>query len=359
MAEQQVWVGLDLGLRRTHVCIVDCNGLPVHEENCETSLAALTIALSRFALHEIGMIAVEAAGETHIVRKLRDAAFPIAMFESRKASKFLAMRRNKTDASDARGLADLARLGRNTVSQVYLKSRECERLRSKIVMRKRLVQLRVAADGALRSRLRLHGLQLKSTSAPGRLRHQVEGHITHVRADEHMDLTAELAPLVELCEALRSYQVQLDREVAAAAAADPVCRLLMEVPGVGPVCALSFRTAIEDPARFRRSADVAAYLGLIPRRYQSGETSRALGITKTGSKLTRTHLVTAATVFGTRAPDCELKRWFLSLRERIGSKRARVALARKLSIVLLAMWKRGRHFDVSVRSALPSTAPAQ
>jgi transposase len=118
----------------------------------------------------------------------------------------------------------------------------------------------------------------------------------------------------------------------------------MEVPGVGPICALSFYSAVEDPSRFRRAGDVAAYLGLVPRRYQSGSTSRTFGITKTGSKLTRTHLVTAATSFGNTGPDCALKRWFLSLRERAGSRRARVALARELAVILLSMWKNDTAF---------------
>ena len=121
----------------------------------------------------------------------------------------------------------------------------------------------------------------------------------------------------------------------------------MEVPGVGVICALSFYSAVEDPDRFRSASDVGAYLGLSPRRYQSGGISRTFGITKAGSKLTRTHLVTAATVFGNIAPDCRLKRWSVALRERAGGKRARVALARKLAVILLTMWKNGTHFELS------------
>lgn len=345
MEQEKHWVGLDLGFRRTHLCIVDDAGRALHEQDCATDISALEAALGMLGRDRIGLIAVEAAGDTHIVRKLRECGFPVALFESRKASKFLAVRRNKSDASDARGLADLARLGRETISQVYLKRAECQRLRSLIVMRKRLVHVRVAVESALRSRLRLHGLPLKSTLVPGGIRRQIDDHAERLKASENIDLAAELAPVADIAEALRAQVRAMDKEIAAAADASPVCRLLMEVPGVGPLCALSFYSAIDDPRRFRRSSDVAAYLGLVPRRYQSGEMARTLGITKTGSKLTRTHLVTAAMVFGTRAPDCDLKTWYLALRARIGPSRARVALARKLAIILLAMWKTGAHFE--------------
>lgn len=346
MDEGKLWVGLDLGLRRTSLCVVDDQGAPVHEQECETKLGALKEALARFAIERIELIAVEAGSETHIVRKLLDAGFPVAMFEARKASKFLAVRRNKTDASDARGLADLARVGRNTVSQVYLKTRECEQLRGTLVMRKRLVEMRVASENALRSRLALHGKPLKRVFAAGALRSYVHAQLIQVRAEEGLDLWPDLEPLVDVCESLRAYLAKLDRDLGKRAQAHPVCRLLMEVPGVGPICALSFYSAVETPDRFRKPTDVAAYLGLVPRRYQSGSVSRTLGITKTGSKLTRTHLVTAATVFASTAPDCALKRWHLALRERAGAKRARVALARKLAVILLAMWKSGTGFQL-------------
>jgi transposase len=186
---------------------------------------------------------------------------------------------------------------------------------------------------------------LKRNRGAAGVRPQVEALIAQIRDDEGIDLTAILAPLVELYESLSAYMRTLTAEISERASAHDVCRLLMEVPGIGPICAMSFYTAIEEPSRFRRSADVAAYLGLVPRRYQSGEVSRTFGITKTGSKLTRAHLVTAAVVFGQHAPDCALKQWYLRLRERAGSRRASVALARKLSILLLTMWKNGAHFE--------------
>jgi transposase len=122
------------------------------------------------------------------------------------------------------------------------------------------------------------------------------------------------------------------------------------------LCALSFYSAVEDPNRFQQSSDVAAYLGLIPRRHQSGGMSRTLGITKTGNKLTRVHLVTAALGFAAFAPECALKNWFLVLRDRVGPWRARVALARKLAIILLVMWKNEAHFESYPSNGLRPTS---
>lgn len=341
-----VWVGLDLGQAETHVSIVDADGSELLRQACETELTALKSVLAAFPRERIGLIAVEASNDTHIVRKLRGTGFPVAIFEARKASKFLALRRNKTDSSDARGLADLARLGRNTVSQVYLKSPACEQLRGQLVMRHRLLMMRIAAENALRSRLALYGRRLKPVYGLGLLRPQVEAQLAQLRMEDGVDLGDDLDSLVDVCESLRAYLKKLDRELTSRAKAHETCRLLMGVPGVGTICALSFYSAIEDPGRFRAASDVAAYLGLTPRRYQSGGTSRTLGITKSGNKLTRTHLVSAATVFGNTAPDCALKRWYLALRERAGSQRARIALARKLSVILLTMWKNGARFEL-------------
>ena len=353
MNDEIVWVGLDLGLAETHVCVVAADGNPLHEQACETAVGPLKEALAPFPVSRIGRIAVEAGSDVHVVRKLRSAGFPVAIFESRSASKFLALRRNKTDASDARGLADLARLGSHTVSEVYLKSPECQQLRGLLVMRKRLLTIRLATESVLRSRLALHGWRLKSTAGPGNLRKQIEIAMAEINAADGADLRAELAPLVDVCESVRTYMRTLDRDLESRARAHEVCRRLMEVPGVGPICAISFYTAIEDPDRFGAVEIVGAYFGLTPRRYQSGATARTRGITKAGSKMTRTHLVNAATVFGTFAPDCALKEWYLALRDRIGAARARVALARKLAIILLTIWKNQTHFELYPARSLP------
>lgn len=338
------WAGLDLGVRKSHVCIVDDSGVTAHESACNTTFESIAAQLAAVPKESLRLIAAEPGCGVHVIRKLRAAGYPVAIYEARKASKFLAIRRSKTDAGDAHGLAELARLGGESFSQIHLKSVDCEVVRGQLAMRQKMVRLRLAAEGTIRSRLSLYGRSMKRGNRRGFLKSHVRSELAKLAAEEAIDLSEELMPVVDLCEALREYQRKLDKRLAVEAQTRTECRRLMEVSGVGPLCALSFYSAIEDPARFQRASDVAAYLGLAPRRHQSGEFSRTRGITKSGDKLARTHLVTAAMVFQRRAPDCALKDWHTALKQRAGPKRARIALARKLAVVMLTMWKNDEPF---------------
>lgn len=345
MSGETVWIGLDLGQETSSICAVDDLGASLHEDTCRTTVSEIEKSLSSFAQPTMGLIAVEAGTETHIVRQLRARGYPVAIFDARKASRFLAIRRNKSDSSDAKGLADLARLGRHTVSQVYLKSPECQQLRGRLITRQRLVRLRGVTCKFVRSRLAFQGRPVGRGQSFANLEKQVRDRLSKLVREEGLDLRPDLLPLMDILGSLDEQIKRFDRELEKIAKAHSVTRLLMEVPGVGPICALSFYTAVDDPTRFKRNCDVAAYLGLIPRRYQSGLASKTMGITKNGSKLTRTHLVTAAIVFLMHGPDCALREWALALRDRVGPRRSNIALARKLAIILLAMWKNGTHFE--------------
>jgi transposase len=344
MPDGKVWVGLDLGERRISLCAVNDAGEPLLEQECASDCADVKAALSVFASTTIGLVAVEAGTNTRLVRTLRSRGYPVGIFEARKASKFLAIRRSKSDGSDAHGLADLARLGRHTVSQVYLKSEEFQHLRSELALRHKLIKIRVAVEGSLRSRFASYGQRLPAPRSASGLRKSVQA-ATDTLLAEGVDVRAHLEPLVRVAESLRTYLTTLDKTLEQRAKDVPVCQRFMEIPGVGWVRALLFYTAIEDPTRFDRSEDVGAYLGLVPRRYQSGEVSRTLGITKTGSKPTRQHLVTAAMVMRTRKVDCALRDWGMALKDRIGGGRSRVAMALKLAVIMLCMWKSGARFE--------------
>lgn len=345
VGSEAVWVGLDVGEELTSVCVINDSGEPLHEVSCPTSAEKIEESLSAFEKHRISLIAVEAGGVTHLVRKLRARGYPVEMFEARKASKFLAIRRSKTDASDARGLADLARLGRNTVSQVHLASTAFQQLRSELMLRHQLIRVRVAVELSLRSRLKLYGRKIELSRRQGEIRRSVEAATAALLEEDGIDIRTHLLPLVNVSESLRDYVRELDAALEKRANDDPVCKLLMSIPGVGPLCALSFYGAVEDPSRFQRPRDVAAYLGLVPRRHQSGDLSFSKGITKTGNKLARRNLVTAGLIMRSSKRDCALRDWHNHLRERVGAGRAKVAAARKLAIVMLIMWKTGTPFE--------------
>jgi transposase len=339
MEQTKLYVGLDVGEQRTSVCVIDSDGETLHEDICATNAEDLGAILGYFPAGLISVVAMEAGNELHFARKLLAKGYPVSVFEARKASRFLAIRRNKTDASDAKGLADLARLGRHSVSEVRLKSVECQLLRSELLMRQKLVKVRVTVEASIRSRLAMYGRRLKLPNCYRSIRGMIEAEADALFAAEGIDIRPHLTPLTDVSESLRQYLRALDDSLERKARAHPVCKLLLGIPGVGPISALSFYSAIEDPHRFRRASDVGAYLGLAPRRYQSGEVSRTAGITKTGNKMTRTHLVTAAIMLRKCAKDTALGEWANMLSERLGRRRANVALARKLAVVMLTMWK--------------------
>jgi transposase len=230
------------------------------------------------------------------------------MFEATQASKFLAIRKNKTDRNDARGIADIARLGRGSVAEVRVKSLESQRLRSVLVTRQKLVRLRTAMEGNMRSLFRLNGGKLKSSYSAAALKKNVTGELTHLRKSLKVDLRDEIEPLLALSVATREYIEILDARLNKRAEQNPVCQRFLEIPGVGPLTALSFFSAIEDPHRFSRNADIGANLGLVPRVRQSGQTVARARISKMGDRLTRSYLTTAAK-HHLKCADSSLAQW--------------------------------------------------
>lgn len=342
----KLWIGLDVGERHTSACVIDVDGLVMQERSFETLSRELETWIAEFSFGNVQRIGVEAGVGTHLVRRLRAMALPVTIFESRQARTFLRIRQNKTDRNDARMLAELARAGGNCVSEVHLKDQRCQHIQSRLKLRQKLVRLRVASEACVRSLIQLNGGTLRSSYKPGDFRANAQSAITHLLANEGVDLRAELLDLIEICEKLRDSVREVDKWVTHTVLSETICSRFLAIPGVGPITALSFYSAIEDPSRFGRSTDVAAYLGLVPRVHASGSSSLRLGITKAGNKMTRTHLVTAATnLLRARQNPSTLELWGVALRQRIGSGRARVAVARKLSVVMVSMWKHDTTFE--------------
>lgn len=344
MARTSLWVGLDVGADETAVCATDDSGAVVFEFPISSTPAALHAALKRDK-RRIRLIGVESCSfGIRLCRSLSKFGYPVAMFETRQASKFLAIRKNKTDRNDARGLADIARLGRDSVSEVRVKRPECQRLRSTLVTRQKLVQLRTAIEANMRSLFRLNGGKLNSSYSAAALRRNVSEELTRLRRSEDVDLREEIGPLLALSTAMRGYIEDIDRRLTKQAEEDPVCRRFLEIPGVGPITALAFYSAVDDPHRFRRNGDIGAYFGLVPCVRQSGQILRRTHISKVGDKLTRTYLTSAAQHHLKNA-DSSLALWGAELSERLKKSAVHVALARKLAVTMLAIWKSGEHYD--------------
>lgn len=243
-----------------------------------------------------------------------------------------AMHRNKNDRNDARALVHLVRSG--WFKAVHVKSRISQELRTLLVAREFLVNKLRDHENEIRGLLRPFGLKVGRVSASGfeaRIRELVEG-----------------SPRLELCmdallqgrAAMMTQLAAMHRELLRVTAGDELCRRFMTIPGVGPVTALAFKTTIDDPTRFRRSSDVGAHLGLTPRQFQSGETDSRGRISRSGDAFARTALFTAAHVMMTRSCQwTSVKVWGGHIAQRSSLKRAKVAVARKLAVIMHRMWR--------------------
>jgi transposase len=222
---------------------------------------------------------------------------------------------------------------------VHCKTPAAQEVRALLVARKQLQVKLLDVELGIRGILRGFGLKIRAVSKAGfeaRVRELVDGHPMLARIIE---------PMLAARQALRAQFNVLHRQMLAIVREDAVCRRLMTVPGVGPLVAVTFTSAVDDPGRFTRSKAVGAHFGLTPKKYQSGETDVTGGITRAGDVMVRTALYEAANALLSHTTRfSSLKRWALDVARRRGLKRAKVALARKLGAVLHRMWVDGTTF---------------
>jgi transposase len=322
------YVGIDVSLERSSVCVVDGTGKIVVEAKVVSEPEALIAWLRRqpFTLARIGLEAGPLS--QWLFAGLRDAGFAAELLETRHVRDAFKAMPVKTDKKDARGIAQLMRLG--WFKPVHCKSVSAQETRALLTARKLLQAKRHDVEMSLRGVLRGFGLKVGPTTPrtfEARVRELVDGHPTLVTVAE-----ALLAARTEL---LRRFE-ELERRLVEVGRADVRVRRLTTVPGVGNLVALTFVAAIDDPSRFRSSRQVGAYLGLTPKRYQSGETDVSGRISKIGDHGVRTMLYEAANVMLTRpVKGSALKDWARAVAKRAGPRKARVALARKLAAVVL------------------------
>jgi transposase len=275
---------------------------------------------------------------------LTGAGFEAVLLETRHVKAALSAMVVKTDRKDARGIAQLLRMG--WYRPVHCKSPAAQEVRALLVGRKLLQGKLHDVELSIRGILRGFGLKLGEVSK-GRFAARVR----ELAAGQPM-LERVVEPMLRAREALRAEYQVLHRAVLAIVREDTTCRRLMGVPGVGPLVAITFTSAIDDPARFRRSRAVGAHFGLTPKKYQSGETDVTGGISKVGDAMVRAALYEAANVMLTRAGRFStLKRWGLEVAQRRGMRRAKVALARKLAVVLHRLWVDGSEFRFGKQAA--------
>lgn len=329
------FAGLDVSLASTTICVVDGRGEVLFEGSVASEPDAIVAALTCYRPSLVGLEAGPMSEWLH--DGLAAHGFEAVLLETRHVHAALQASRVKTDRRDALGIAQLLRMG--WFRPVHVETVTARERRVLLGAREMLVRRIRDRDNGVRGLLRGFGLR-----PPRHLRGRWSAAV-RARVAEHPVLLAAIDPLLVARDALAGQLDQLDRKVRDQARADPVCRRLMTVPGVGAIVALGYVTAIDDPTRFAKSRSVGPALGLTPGRYQSQETDRVGAITRAGDPRARVALFEAAHVMMTRVARCfPSKAWAMRVAARRGAKRAKVALARKLALILHRSWVDGTDF---------------
>lgn len=355
-------VGLDISQRKTAICVINDQGKVVAEGG------ALTIPTDIYGwlvgrnidLALVRGVCLEAGAMSSFIYKgLESLGLPVICVETFQAHQFLKSQRNKTDKNDARGLAQFVRMGGDYIRPVTIKDTVTQEDRMLLTLRHKYVRQKVAIENAITGVLKPLGIVVPRGSSSADSFCEVYAE-TIARAEALGPALREaVLQSLDAYRAVNDLVVKVTKQIERVARAHPVCRRLMTAPGVGPIIALSFMTAIDTPHRFRRSEDVGGYLGLTPKKYQSGETDHVGGISKCGSSMTRVHLVQAATVllYGTKKWS-SLRAWGIKVAKRRGFHIARVAVARKLAVILHRMWVDEQDFRWSANDGNTPVADA-
>jgi transposase len=339
------YAGIDVSLECSSVCVVDASGKIVREGKVASEPAALIAWFGSlgWSIERIGLEAGPLSQWLHAA--MREAGLAVELLETRHVRDAFKAMPVKSDRNDARGIAQLMRLG--WFRPVHCKSIGAQETRAVLTARKLVQSKLFDVENSLRGILRGFGLKVGETTAQrfaGRIR----------------QLVADYPSLAMIAEALLSIHAALLREfkafekqVRSMARADAKAKLLMSAPAVGPIVALTYASAIDDPRRFKSSKRVGAHFGLTPKKYQSGETDYTGRISKIGDAAVRTALFEAAHIMLVKPiKGCsQLKSWAMRIARRSGMKKAKVALARKLAVILHRMLANGTPFNAAAAAA--------
>jgi len=338
------YVGMDVSLKDTSICVVDDNGEIVSEGTVISEPRAIAAFIKAKAGKAVRIGLETGPTATWLWHELRALGLPVICIDARHAKAALSLQINKSDRNDALGLARIMQAG--WYKEVQVKSLRCHEVRAVLNSRALLVKIKRDLGNQIRGLLKNLGLII------GKAQGNVFTRRVEELVGEHPHLGQAVRPLLAVRERVGREIADFDRRLLALARGNEDSRRSMTVPGIGPITALAFQTAIDEPARFRRSRSVGAYLGLTPRRHASGEIDWTGRISKCGDRMVRTYLFEAAGVLLTRVPQwCRLKAWGIRLVKRIGFKKAKVAVARKLAVILHRMWRDGSDFQWSTKEA--------
>lgn len=331
------YIGLDVSMKDTAISVRQ-EGKRTWRGKCASDPEAIARMIRKHAPSPERVVFETGPLSVWFYHALQAEGLPAICVDARHAKAALDMAANKTN--DADGLAHLAEVG--FFREVRVKSFDSMLTRTLVAARTKLVRIKTEISNQIRGLMKTFGLVIPAGKGS-----TFEAHV-RVRLSENSELAAIIMPLLEAWRSIRLRAAELTRRLIGDARQSESCQLLMSIPGVGVVTASAFATAVEDPANFRTSRSVGAWLGLTTRRYQSGQVDYNGHISRRGDHQVRILLYEAASVILTRSSaESALRDWGLKLRERIGFKRAALAVARKLAVIMHTMLKSGELFDRS------------
>src|ERR1700750_812517 len=340
----EYYVGLDVSLKHTSICVVTPTGSIVQEAVVDSDPEAIALFVRSRAPGTVRIGIETGPTTTWLWTELNRLGLPVICIDARHAKAVLKMQINKSDRNDAAGIARIMQTG--WFKEVRVKDLDSHAVKGLLVSRALLVKIKRDLESQIRGLLKTLGLVI------GRTKMNVFALRAAELTEDRPELAGAVEPLLKAREAIERQIADLDRKVLRLARNDAQVRRFMTTPGVGAITALCFLATIDDPTRFKGSRSVGAYVGLTTRRYASGEVDWTGRISKCGDKLLRSYLYEAANVLLTRvAKWSALKAWGIRLAKRTGLRKAKVAVARKLAVILHRMWIEGSEFNWSSKEA--------
>jgi transposase len=336
------YVGLDVSLQQTAVCVVDQSGKIIREAMIPSDPEAIAAFIRANTTNAVRIGLESGSTSTWLWTELDRMGLPVICIDARHAKAILKMQINKSDRNDAAGIARIMQTG--WYREVRVKDLDSHAIKALLVGRALLVKIKRDLENQIRGLLKNLGLVIghaKMNTFASRAKELIE---------DKPALVAVVEPLLKAREVIEQQVADLDRKVMRLARSDDQVRRFMTTPGIGPITALCYLATIDDPARFSKSRNVGAYIGLTTRRYASGEIDWTGRISKCGDKLLRSYLYEAANVLLTRVAKWSgLKAWGMRIAKRSGIRKAKVAVARKLAVILHRMWIDGTEFQWSAK----------
>jgi transposase len=338
------YVGLDVSFKQTSICVVSDTGSVVREGVVDSDPEAIAAFVRSKAPDAVRVGLESGPTATWLWTELRRLGIPVICIDARHAKAVLKMQINKSDRNDAVGIARIMQTG--WFKEVRVKDLDSHAVKALLTSRALLVKIKRDVENQIRGLLKNLGRVIGRAKFNGFAVRAAE------LIEDRPELVAVVAPLLKAREAIEQQIDDLDRKVLKLARHDAQIRRFMTVPGIGPITALCFKATIDDPARFKRSRSVGAYIGLTTRRHASGEIDWSGRISKCGDAMLRSYLFEAAGVLLTRVPKWSaLKAWGMRLAKRNGLRKAKVAVARKLAVILHRMWIDRTEFTWSNKEA--------